>query len=89
MTTANDIRRYSLEKFIKPARERGEKIIAFTSADIHNGLRLESRYPLVCSAIDADKFQEYASVILARRDGPKQSSTVRWVFDLNGPGVNK
>ena len=66
-----------LEKFIKPARERGEKTVTFTSADIHKGLELESRYPLVCSAIDADKFQEYASVILARRDGLRQSSTVR------------
>lgn len=84
MATANDIRKYALENFIMPARERGEKIIAFTSADIHNGLGLESRFPLVCSSIDADKFQEYASVILARRDGPTQSSTVRWVFDLNG-----
>lgn len=84
MTTANEVREYVIETIIKPARQRGNKSISFTSADIHNGMGLEQRFPLVCSAIDADKFQEYASVILARREGPEQSSTVRWVFDLNG-----
>jgi len=89
MSTANDIRKYALEKIITPARERGEKIIAFSSADIHSGLGLENRYPLVCSSIDAEKFQEYASVTLIRRDGPGQSSTVRWVFDLNDHRIIK
>lgn len=84
MTTANQIREYALVTFIKPARRRGENTVTFTSADIHKGMGLDGRFPLVCSAIDAEKFQEFASVILTKRDGPKQSSTVRWVFDLNG-----
>ena len=83
MTTANEVREYALVTFIKPARRRGANTVAFTSTDIHKGMGLEGRFPLVCSAIDAEKFQDYASVILSQRDGPKQSSTVRWVFDLN------
>lgn len=83
MAKANDVRNFALKNLIKPARQRGEKTVSFTSSDIHNGMGLKSRFPLVCSAIDAEKFQEFASVILIKRDGPKQSSTVRWVFDLN------
>jgi len=83
MTTENDIREYVLATIIKPARQRGNKSISFTSADVHNGMELEQGFPLVCSAIDAEKFQKNASVILSRRDGPEQSSSVRWVFDLN------
>jgi len=83
MATANDVRNFALKNLVKPARQRGEKTVSFTSSDIHNGMGLKSRFPLVCSAIDAEKFQEFASVILFKRDGPKQSSTVRWVFDLN------
>ena len=84
MATAEKVREYARVTFIEPARSRGEKTVTFTSSDIHKGMGLKSRFPLVCSAIDAGKFQDYASVILVRRDGPRQSSTVQWVFDLNG-----
>jgi hypothetical protein len=81
MATAEEVRRYALKQ-IQAARLRGEKTITLTASDIHKGLGLKSRFPLVCSAIDADKFLDFASVILIKRDGPRQSSTVRWVFDL-------
>ncbi|HBG75087.1 MAG: hypothetical protein A2X25_14620 [Chloroflexi bacterium GWB2_49_20] len=81
MATAEEVRRYVLKQ-IQTARQNGEKSISFSALEIHNGLGLKQRFPLVCSAIDADKFLDFASVILIKRDGPKQSSTVRWVFDL-------
>jgi 5-methylcytosine-specific restriction enzyme B len=84
LATADKVREYVLVTFILPARRRGERTISFSSSDIHNGMGLKGRFPLVCSSIDADKFLEYANVVLASREGPKQSSTVRWVFDING-----
>ena len=84
MASADQVRENSRVTFVEPARRRGEQTVTFTSTDIHKGMGLKSRFPLVCSAIDAEKFLDYASVILLQRDGPKQSSTVRWVFDLNG-----
>lgn len=82
MATADSIRQYVLKVYITPARQRGEKRVEFTSSEIHKGMGLQSRFPLVCSAIDTDKFLDFASVILITREGPKQSSTVRWVYDL-------
>ena len=82
MATANEVREYVLATFIKPARQRGQRTVSFTSRDMHGGMGLKDRMPLVCSSIDADKFLDFASVILMKRDGPKQSSTVRWTFDL-------
>jgi 5-methylcytosine-specific restriction enzyme B len=82
MATANDVRRYALVVFIEPARRRGENTVSFSAKDIHNGMSLDNRFPLVCSSIDTDKFLDYASVILVERVGPKQSSTVRWTFEL-------
>lgn len=78
----DEIRNYVLEQIIMPARQRGEKTVAFTAKDIHSELKLENRFAIVCNAIDATKFLDFASVILVSRDGPKQSSTVQWVFDL-------
>ena len=82
IATADEVREYTLVTYILPARRRGEKIISFSSSDIHNGMGLKGRFPLVCSSIDANKFLDYANVIITKREGPKQSSTVRWYFDL-------
>ena len=82
MATANEVREYAFVAFIKPARRRGESKTSFSSGNIHEGMGLINRFPLVCSAIDADKFLEYASVALLSRDGPPQSSTAKWVFNL-------
>jgi hypothetical protein len=80
--TADEIREYALVVYVQPAIRRGEKTVAFISSEIHNGMGLKSRFPIVCSSIDADKFLENAAVTLVNREGPKQSSTVRWVFAL-------
>ena len=81
MATAEEVRRYAFKK-IQEARQKGEKTVTFTALEIHKGMGLTQRFPLVCSAIDADKFLDYASVILISREGPKQSTTARWTFDL-------
>lgn len=82
LVTADEVREFVLVAFIMPARRRGEATIVFSSTDIHNGMGLKERFPLVCSSIDADKFLKYASVQLVKREGPNQSTTVRWTFSL-------
>lgn len=81
-TSADDIREYVLITHILPARQRGDQTISFSAAGIHNGMGLKESFPLICSAIDAAKFLEYANVLLVKREGPKHNSTVRWKFDV-------
>ncbi len=81
MVTANEVRKFALG-LIQTARQRGEHKISFSALEISKGLDIKQRFPLICSAIDADNFLDYASVILIKREGPKQSSSVRWLFDL-------
>lgn len=83
MTTADEIRRFVVKTYIQPARSQSEKTVTFTANDIHEGMGLQSRFPLVCSSIDTDKFLEYARVTLVSRTGPHQSNTVKWVFALH------
>jgi hypothetical protein len=82
VATADEVREYVIVTFINPARRRGFNVVSFTSKDIHKGMGLKERYPLVCSSIDAEKFLDLASVILVSRKGPNQSSTVEWTFEL-------
>jgi hypothetical protein len=67
------------------ARQRGAKTVSFTAREVHEGMGFtEKRYPLICSAIDADKFLDEAHVTKIRREGPKESNTVRWTYSIGG-----
>lgn len=79
---ADEIRKYAKRAFITPARQRGEKRVSFSATDVHRGLNLHARYPLVCSAIDAKKFTEFARVSLVKREGVKQGSSAKWTFKV-------
>lgn len=79
---ADEIRKYAKVKFVTPARQKGEKTVAFSAYDIHKGLGYNSRMPAVCSAIDAKKFAEFARVKLVKRSGPRQGAATRWTFEI-------
>jgi 5-methylcytosine-specific restriction protein B len=81
-TLSDEIRRYVRSTYITPARMMGERRVSFTAGEIHHGMGLKDRMPAVCSAIDAGKFSEFAKVKLVSRKGKKQTSTVRWTFDI-------
>ncbi len=83
MSQADAIRQYALEHFIAPARRRGLKTVSFGASEVHTGLGLEdNRYPNVCQAIAGEKFSAEARVLLLWRDGPAQSTTTRWMFEI-------
>ena len=80
--TADEIRAYVNRAFIEPARNAGRSSVTVVSGEVHKDMGLESRMPAVCSALDAKKFEEEYRVLKSRRDGPKQSSTVSWLFAI-------
>jgi hypothetical protein len=82
MILADRIRKYVLDQKIRPARELNQSTIKIVAGKIHSEMTLKNRMPAVCSALDADKFLDYARVKLINRSGPKQSSTATWVFSL-------
>ena len=84
MTTINadQIRAYVNKAFVEPARRAGKTSVVIISGDVHTDLKLNNRMPAICSAIDAQKFQQQYGVILSKRSGPRQSSTAMWEFSL-------
>jgi hypothetical protein len=82
LSQADAIRKFAKTNYIITARQKHEKKAAFTAREIHQGLKLTSRYPLVCGSIDARKFEEFARVKLIKREGPKQGASARWTFKI-------
>jgi 5-methylcytosine-specific restriction protein B len=80
MIQADLIRQYVLKNYIRPARQRGDSTVRVRASEVHTGLGLQSHFPAVCSALDADTFLEQARVTIVTRSGPHQSSSVEWVF---------
>lgn len=82
MIHADDIRGYVREQIIEPARQQKQGIIHVRAGDVHTAMGLVNRMPLICAAIDAQKFLDFARVTLIRRSGPHQGVSVEWVFAL-------
>jgi hypothetical protein len=82
LNQADEIRKYAKTHYIIPARQKHQIRVVFIASDIHHGLKLTSRYPLVCSSIDSRKFKIFARVELIKREGPKQGASARWTFKI-------
>lgn len=81
-TTADDIRKFCIEHFVKPARSRGEHAVALRAGDIHAQMGLAQRLPAVCAALGSDTFEQLARVKRIAIDGPLNGSSTLFVFKL-------
>jgi hypothetical protein len=81
MKLVGHIRRYALG-LVTIARNSNHQEVTISAKEIHDALNLDARFPAVCGAIDSNIFSELAHVNLIQRNGPKQSSTVTWVFEI-------
>jgi hypothetical protein len=50
--------------------------------DLQRGMNLHAHAQLVCGAIDAKKFAEFARVELVKREGVKQGASAKWTFKV-------
>jgi len=80
--TADQIRAYVNKVFVEPARRAGKTDVVIVAGDVHADLKLDNRMPAVCSALDAQVFQQNYRVVLSARSGPRQSSTATWRFSI-------
>lgn len=79
----DNVRKYVKLRFINPARVKKSGKVTFTAEEIEKGMGLGNKYPLICSALDTNKFLEYARVELIKREGAAQGSTAKWTFKVN------
>ena len=88
MITANNIREYIKENIVEPAKKKGQTTVTFRASEIHkavamiHGVEKGHRMANVCSAIDTDKFLDFAAVTLVKREGPVHGATVVWTFRI-------
>lgn len=82
-TQASRIRRYVLEQYINPARERGDASVTVVVGPLNNEMGLNMAWPNICQALEGRKFLELAGVPPPVAEGPKQSTTRKLTFVLS------
>lgn len=70
MKLSDSIRRFVCEKYIDPAREKGNKELTIRVGDIHDKMGLISRMPAVCLALKSKKMEETGNVRLVNIKAP-------------------
>jgi len=81
---ADRIRRYVLETYIEPAREKEADTVDVLVRDVNEALRLNQAWPNICQALTGKKFLEMADVGAPQRIGANQSSATVFRFLLDG-----
>jgi hypothetical protein len=80
------VRQHALETYISPARRRRERTVSVNVGAVHKALRLGNRVPLVCTALESQKFLKENSLRLISKTGPPsgQSTTVTFTYEFVG-----
>lgn len=80
LSQADKIRDFVIERYAKPARQRGHSSFTVRAGDVHRDMALENAMPSVCGALDSKKFATQLQATLTERKGPANSSTVKFTF---------
>ena len=85
MQRADRIRTHVLERYVEPARSRGDETVSVIAKEVLRDLELRGDCaPSVCSALRALKFRKDNDLELIREDGPpsKQSTTTSFTYRI-------
>jgi hypothetical protein len=78
------VRLYVKTHYLEPTQKRGERIFTVTAGDVHRGLGLKNRVPVVCTALRSHRFLDENHLVLKSVSGPPSglSTTVKFTFEI-------
>lgn len=86
MSLPDEIRKFVLNRYILPARDRNEKEIILSAEVVQQALGRGFAIDRICKALDTRTFLQTAAVTLTRRQGPPKGPTAQWIFDVSMTG---
>lgn len=83
MKDADRIREYAYERYIKPAKEKGESSVSFRARDIHQGMGFEKHnYPNIIGALCREIMKTRYGVKKIRREPPSDAPDILIIYEL-------
>jgi hypothetical protein len=82
--STDSIREYVRKTYLEPARKRGLNQVRVNAGEVHSGLGLRNRVPMVCSALRSKELLREAHVKILKDEGPPsgQSTTVGITYEV-------
>lgn len=83
-SVSESVRRHATDTYVRPARNRGERTFSIKVGDVHRAVALRNRVPLVCQALESEKFLQGNELKLVSKTGPPsgQSTTVTYTYEF-------
>ena len=81
---ADRVREYARREYIEPAKARRQSTVRIVTGEVHKGVHLSNRVPLVCQALQSPKFLNDNGLVLEKREGPPSgmSTTVTFTYRI-------
>jgi 5-methylcytosine-specific restriction protein B len=79
---ADRIRHFVLDKYITPARAKGQATVSITVGPLNNEMGLHGAWPNICQALEGRIFLDLAKVPQPIAEGPRQSTTRILTYSL-------
>jgi hypothetical protein len=81
-----DVREYVEKKYIDTSRKKGVKRFTINAGEVHRALGLQNRVPLVCTALQSQKFLDRQGIKLVEKSGPASglSTRLNLTFEFDG-----
>ena len=78
------VREYAADTYVRPTRRRGGRTLSINVGEVHKAVALRNRVPLVCQALESDKFLKANELKLISKTGPAsgQSTTVTYTYEF-------
>ncbi len=75
--SSEDVRDYVDKRYVQDSRKKGVKRFTVNAGDVHRGLGLQNRVPLVCTALQSKRFLESRGLRLVEKTGPASGLSTR------------
>jgi hypothetical protein len=81
-SVSDSVRQHATDTYVRPAQRRGGRTLSINVGEVHRAVALRNRVPLVCQALESDKFLRANELKLISKTGPPsgQSTTVTYTY---------
>lgn len=85
--SSENVREYVEKRYIDDSRKKGVKRFTVNAGEVHRGLGLQNRVPLVCAALQSQKFLDRHGLRLVEKTGPASgiSTRLNLTFEFSEP----
>ena len=83
-SVSDSVRRHATAAYVRPAQRRGGRTFTINVGEVHRAVALRNRVPLVCQALESDKFLQANDLKLVSKTGPPsgRSTTVTYTYEF-------